>query len=237
MRQYRYLLWDIDGTLLDFHAAERAAFETLFAKYELGPLTDEMMERYIAINIRYWQALERNELTKPQVLIGRFIEFFTTEGLDVSKAEAYNDDYQLALGDTVVFCDDAYERMKALKESGRYVLAAVTNGTKAAQEKKLRTSGLGEFFDHVFISEDIGIEKPNVALYEKIFHTMGVEDRSEVLAIGDSLTSDIRGGNNAGVDTCWYNPKHQELTGDYRVTYEIADLRELDGILGTGSYC
>ena len=130
MKKFKYLLWDIDGTVLDFLAAEKAAIQALFPKFGLGECTDEMVERYSEINVKYWQALERNEMTKPEILVGRYREFFETEGIDPSLAEAFNDAYQPALGDTVVFCDDCNEILKKLK--GEYVLVAVTNGTKAA---------------------------------------------------------------------------------------------------------
>lgn len=226
---YKYLLWDIDGTILDFLAAEKAAIRTLFAKYKFGECSDEMLARYSAINVRYWQALERNEMTKPEILVGRFREFFEKEGLDVSKAEEFNADYQIALGDTVVFCDNSYELICKLKE--KYVLAAVTNGTKIAQDKKLKMSNLDKVFDYVFISEEIGVEKPNKGFFDKVIETMELRDPSEALIIGDSLTSDIKGGNNAGIDTCWYNPKGNHCDREVTIKYTISNLWDIEKIL------
>jgi len=226
---YKYLLWDIDGTILDFLAAEKAAIRKLFDKYGFGECDDEMLARYSAINVRYWQALERNEMTKPEILVGRFKEFFEKEGLDATKAENFNSDYQTALGDTVVFCDNCKELIKG--EQGRYILAAVTNGTKVAQDKKLLNSGLDKVFDYVFISETLGVEKPNRGFFDKVIEETGITDLSEALIIGDSLTSDIKGGNNAGIDTCWYNPKGKAKDIEVEVTYEINNLWELEKIL------
>ena len=105
----KVLLWDVDGTLLDFHAAEREAIRNLFRRFELGECTDEMLRKYSKINKSYWERLERGEITKPQVLIGRFEEFFASEGLNVELAAEFNQAYQLSLGDTIVYRDDSYE--------------------------------------------------------------------------------------------------------------------------------
>ncbi|MDO5435716.1 MAG: YjjG family noncanonical pyrimidine nucleotidase [Clostridia bacterium] len=229
--KYKYLLWDIDGTVMNFQAAERAAIRALFAKYGFGPCTDDMLEAYSRINIRYWQALERNEMTKPEILVARFRDFFTACGLPADRAEAFNEDYQPALGDTVVFNDNAPALLMALHERG-YILCAVTNGTQVAQHKKLAVSGLDRIFNYIFISEEIGTEKPNIAFFDSVLDTVGDPDRSRYLIIGDSLTSDILGGNNAGIDTCWYAPADAVPDRDVRIVYRIHDLKEIMKVLG-----
>lgn len=226
---YKYLLWDIDGTVLNFEAAEYQAIKALFKKHNLGVCTDEMIKDYSVINKRYWQALERGEMTKPQILVGRFREFFESINVDASVAEVFNADYQVTLGDYVVFEEGALEVLKSLK--GKYRLSAVTNGTKIAQTKKLKTSGLDQIFDAVYISEDIGIEKPNKEYFDRVIEGEGIRDLSEAIIIGDSLTSDILGGNNAGIDTCWYNPSGAENTKGVTVNYEISTLKEFMDIL------
>ena len=223
------ILWDIDATLLDFHAAERQAIKTLFERFKLGECTDEMIRRYSKINRSYWERLERGEVTKPQVLVGRFEDFFATEGIDTSIASEFNKAYQLSLGDTIVFCDDGYNIVKSLK--GKVKQYAVSNGTIVAQTKKLRLSGLGALFDGVYLSEDLGVEKPNVKFFNKVFADIGPINKDEIVIIGDSLTSDIRGGNNAGILACWYNPSRAISNGDYKIDYEIADLHEIYDIL------
>lgn len=226
MTKYKYLLWDIDGTVLNFLAAEKVAIQNLFGKFGLGECTDELVSRYSAINRKYWLALERGELTKPQVLVGRFEEFFQSEGIDTGVAEEFNQAYQEALGDTIVFCDNSPELLQKLKR--KYILAAITNGTKVAQNKKLSRSGLVDIFDYIFISEDVGMEKPNKGFFDFVFEKMEIQDKAQVLVIGDSLTSDIRGGNNAGVDTCWYNPECEKKDVEVDITYEINTLQELE---------
>ena len=223
------ILWDIDGTLLNFEEAEKNAIRACFASHGLGECTDEMLKRYSTINRKYWEALEKGELTKPQVLVGRFREFFETEGLPVEKAESVNAEYQVLLGETVVFCDNGYELVKKLKDQVKQV--AVTNGTKVAQDKKLAKSNLIELLDDVFISDVLGLEKPNKGFFDIVFERIGEYKKEEMLIVGDSLTSDIRGGNNAGILTCWYNPKKLENTIGVHVDYEISNLWEIEQIL------
>ena len=223
------ILWDVDATLLDFHAAEKAAILKLFRQFHLGECTEEMLQRYANINRGYWERLERGELTRDQVLVGRFQEFFEKEGLDVSAASAFNEAYQQALGDTVVYCDDSYQIIDSLR--GKVKQYVVSNGTIVAQEKKLRLSGLGALMDGIFLSEELGVEKPNKAFFDKVFKEIGDMDRDTVLIVGDSLTSDIRGGNNAGIRTCWYNPGHAVPIEGVHVDYEITDLHEVYDLL------
>jgi len=229
---YKYLLWDIDGTIVDFLTAEKAAIKTLFREFELGECTDEMVSRYSEINVRYWEMLERGEMTKPEILIGRFREFFQAEGLDVTVAEAFNLRYQIALGDTVAFYDHAFELLTGLKDE-HYIQAAITNGTKIAQTKKLKTSKLDTIFDEVFISEDVGAEKPDPKFFDVVKENLHFteEMKAEILVIGDSLTSDIWGGIMAGFDTCWYNPGHKINDKSYSPTYEIQKLQDILQIL------
>ena len=225
----KVILWDIDGTLLDFEAAEKAAINQCFASHNMGECSGEMLRRYSAINRKYWEALEKGELTKPEVLVGRFREFFEKEGLPVENAESFNAEYQVRLGDTVVFCDNAYELIQKYK--GQIKQCAVTNGTKVAQDRKLKNSKLDVLFDDIFISDVLGVEKPNIGFFDIVFERIGDYAKDEILIVGDSLTSDIRGGNNAGILTCWYNPKKMENTKGVSVDFEIANLWEIEQIL------
>ena len=223
------ILWDVDGTLLDFIAAEKAAIKTLFGEFNLGQCSDEMIKRYSEINKTYWQRLERGEITKQEVLVGRFKEFFKSEGIDISVVEEFNSLYQLRLGDTIVYHDDSLEIIKSLQ--GRVRQYVVSNGTVEAQSKKLRLSGLGELVDGIFLSEHIGVEKPNIEFFDKILEEIKPADRSSILIVGDSLTSDIQGGNNAGIVTCWYNPLGDKAPDKYRIDYEISDLHQIYEII------
>ena len=219
------ILWDVDSTLLDFGAAERAAIRKLFSEFGLGECTDEMLRRYSEINVSFWRRLERNEISRAEVLKGRFVQFFGEYGIDTSIVEEFDDLYQLRLGDTIVIRDDCLNILRALKSKvGQYV---VSNGTVAAQTKKLSRSGIGELVDGIFLSEELGVGKPNAGFFLKVFEKIQPEDLSEVLIVGDSLTSDIQGGMNAGIRTCWYDPDGRPLPEGYRADMIISDLHEL----------
>ena len=229
----RAILWDIDNTLLNFNKAEEAALNNDFAEFHLGELTKEMLEKYVAINRRHWQALERGEMTKPEVTVGRFVEFFTTYGIDTSIAPAFNERYQVLLGETIVFNDDAYQIVKDLK--GKIPQGAATNGTKVAQTGKMKNSGLGDLLDVIYISEEIGAEKPAIEFFDYVMQDLNTRVEhlkpEEVLMVGDSLTSDMKGANNAGMIACWYNPNGAICDKDVKIDYEIKDLHEVYNLL------
>ncbi len=225
------ILWDVDGTLLDFNAAESAALRKLFTDFGLGECTDPMLARYREINISFWQRLERNELSRKQVLLGRFEQFFGEYGINAKIVPEFNERYQPTLGDTIVYCDDSLNIVKALK--GKVRQYVVSNGTIAAQKKKLDRSKLGEQMDGIFLSEELGVEKPNIAFFDKVFSAIRAEDRSAIMIVGDSLTSDIQGGINAGIKTCWYNPEGKPLSYSCRVDHVISDLHELIDMLNS----
>ena len=219
------ILWDVDGTLLDFDAAQQAAIKTLFREFGLGECTDVMLERYSDINNSFWKRLEKNEVSRQQVLIGRFEQFFAEYGIDTRIASEFNERYQPTLGDTIVYRDDSLNIVRGLR--GRVKQYVVSNGTVAAQTKKLERSKFGECMDGVFLSEELGVEKPNIGFFEKVFSSIRPGDLSEVMIVGDSLTSDIRGGMNAGIKTCWYDPEKKPVPDNYQVDYVIYDLHEL----------
>ncbi len=228
------LLWDIDGTLLDFSKAEAYGIRKCFEIFNLGECTDEMLHRYSLINKKYWEKLEREELTKPQVLRGRFVEFFEKEGIDFDEIDDFNLEYQYRLGDKVFFCDKGLETVQALK--GKIKQYAVTNGTYVAQSRKLSQSGLDKIFDDVFISDKIGFEKPSIEFFKAVEKEIGEFNHNEVMIVGDSLTSDIRGGNNANILCCWYNSNNSENKYDVKIDYEIKDISEILNILNFQSH-
>ena len=226
----KILLWDIDGTILNFEKAEEAAIRKGFEENNLGVCTDQMLADYKQINKGYWEALEQGEMSKEQILIGRFVEFFTKYNLDTSKADIFNKGYQVDLGDTICFNDDAYDLLVQLNK--KYKQYAVTNGTAVAQHRKIDRSGIGEILEKCFISEEVGYEKPSEKFFEAVFEEIKKNEavtvnRDEILIIGDSLTSDIKGGNNCGIKTCWYNPNHAGNESELRIDCEIDNLQQL----------
>ena len=223
------LLWDIDGTLLDFSKAEEYGIRKCFDIFGLGECTDEMLLRYSKINRKYWEKLERNEITKQQVLTDRFVEFFKAENIEFNDVDKFNDEYQMRLGDKSFPCDNALETVMALK--GKYKQYAVTNGTIIAQQRKLKQSGLIDIFDDIFISDEIGFEKPSVEFFDAVQEKIGMFKKDEVMIIGDSLTSDIKGGNNAGILCCWYNPLNLTNKDNLKIDYEIRNINDILNII------
>lgn len=170
------VLWDVDATLLDFNAAERTAIKALFLEFALGECTESMLKRYSDINTGFWKRLEKNEISREQVLTGRFEQLFNEYGIGTEIVRDFNNRYQLKLGDTIVYRDNSPEVIKALK--GKVRQYVVSNGTVAAQTKKLEKSGLGKLMDGVFLSEELGIEKPNAGFFEKVFSAIHPEGKS-----------------------------------------------------------
>ncbi len=224
------VLWDIDGTLLNFYASEAAAIRSCFRIFGLGECTDDMLSDYSGINTEFWHMMEAGRISKPVMLVERFREFFRRYGLDETKAEAFNAEYQYRLSDTIAFSDGAEEVLLALK--GRVIQCAVTNGTKTAQEGKLRNSGMDRIFDMIFISEDIGFEKPRREYFDAVLSELPGLSAEEIMIVGDSLSSDIKGGHDAGIVTCWYDPHGQDTATDIPIDYTIRDLRDVLRITG-----
>ena len=197
------VLWDIDGTLLNFKRAQYVALYKCFAYFD-EHLDDGMVEVYDRINHSYWLMLEKGEISKSELLVKRFVVFFRKYGINIDPEE-FNEMYQVELGNTYVFNDHGYETVKELKNRG-IIQFAVTNGTKVAQNGKLRGSGLDKLLDEIFISEDIGFEKPDKRFFEPVIDKLreyGIE-KNECVIVGDSDSSDIQGGINAGIRTVHY---------------------------------
>ncbi len=230
MSKFKVILWDIDGTLLDFHPAERHAIQKCFREFGLGECTDEMVQEYSGINKRYWLALELGKITKEQVLVGRFRELFANHGIDEELATKVNAKYQMYLGDEVFFFPGVMDMIQDFKEQG-LVQCAVTNGTKVAQVRKLSKSGLDQLLDFIFISEDVGYEKPAPEFFQKVFAKIGEYQPDEVLIVGDSLTSDMKGGKGAGIRTCWFNPKGVAKSFQIDTDYEIQQIVQVRDII------
>lgn len=225
----KYILWDIDSTLLNFELAEKISIENGFKLFKLGQFSEELFKDYKAINRKYWRKLEKGEITKKEVLIGRYQEFFGKYGFDTSICSEFNDYYQNSLASLAVYNEFAEGIVKDFKAT--YKQFAVTNGTKIAQRGKLKKSGLDQLLDGIFISEEVGFEKPALEFFQKVFyHTKDYEKESYII-IGDSLTSDIQGGKNAGIKTCWFNPNKEENKSDLKPDYTIKSLSQLRDFL------
>lgn len=223
MNKYEVLLFDVDGTLLDFDKTEEEGIEGLLNHYGV-PVTEENKHRYHVLNKRYWEALERGELTREQILSQRFEEYFGTFGVSVDGKET-DRLYRQYLNASAVLIEGAVELLEYLK--GKYTLYIVTNGIAATQYSRLGKSGLDQYFEGIFISEEANAQKPQPEFFDYCFEKMGRRDVEHMLIIGDSLTSDMRGGNYAGIDTMWFNPHGLKNETDVTLNYMVSSLAEI----------
>ena len=221
------LLFDIDDTLLDFGKAEEGAIRRTFSKHGI-PVDDAILRRYSEINSYVWGLLEKGERTREEILILRFAMLFEELGIDHSVRDVQND-YEYELGVGHFFVPGAPELLETLH--GRCRLFIVSNGTLSVQERRLRSAGIGRYFEDIFISEQIGHDKPSREYFEACFGRIPGFSRERALIIGDRLSSDILGGINAGVRTCWYNPRHDPPDPEIPADYEIDSLDQLPALL------
>lgn len=224
-----YLFLDLDDTILDFHKAEHIAIAKTFLDFGMEP-TQTVLDRYSQINILHWQMLERGEMSREDVLVKRFEALFGEYGV-AADAAAVAKTYERYLSIGHYFMPGAEEAVEALAKKYRLFLAS--NGSAAVQEGRMTSANLYRFFEKVFVSQDIGHNKPSKAYFDACFAQIPGFDRSRAMMVGDSLTSDIRGGNNAGILTCWVNPKHSPKDPEIRVDYEIEALSQLEALLET----
>lgn len=214
--------------MLDFLYSQRYAITKCFRT--IGrEITEEQIKRYSRINDDYWRRLELGEITKEQLLTGRFAALFEEYGIREVDLEAFTKEYQEALGSVFSFIDDSLTICKALQEKVRQYV--VTNGVTSTQRNKLKLSGLAEAMDGLFISEQIGTPKPGREFFDYCLEHIPEKDKTKILIVGDSLSSDIKGGVLAGISTCWYRPEGTVNNTPYQPDYEISDLHMLYDIL------
>ena len=222
-----FLFLDLDDTILDFHKAEHIALGKTFRGFGLEP-TEEVMARYSLINKAHWERLERKELTREQVLVGRFAVLFSEYGIDVDPTQCART-YENNLSVGHYFLPGAYEAVERL--SKKYKLYLASNGTAKVQAGRLESANISHFFQEIFVSQEIGANKPDIAYFEVCFAKIPDFDITKAMIVGDSLTSDILGGKNAGMKTCWVNPKGKIAPADIQPDYEIKALSELEEFL------
>ena len=222
-----FLFLDLDDTILDFHKAERIAISKTFQTFGLEP-TEAVLDRYHVINRQHWERLEKGELTREQVLQGRFEVLFREMGRRADAAAiARTYEHNLSIGH--YFLPGAREALDALGKHCRLYLAS--NGTASVQQGRLTSAGLYPVFEKVFVSQELGFNKPSIEFFNACTRQIPGYDPKKAMMVGDSLTSDIQGGINAGMATCWVNPTHAPGRPDIRPDYEITALSELEGLL------
>lgn len=222
--KYDTILFDADNTILDFDKAEFEALRRAFGQYNIQ-VTDELVRVYRKNNVALWQQLEKGLVTKDYVLNNRFINTAKELSLDCDIL-AVSKLYEEYLHEGHYVIEGAKAVLQGLIDMGAR-LYLVTNGVLTIQNSRLKGSGIGKYFVERFISEEVGYPKPQVEFFNHCFERIENFDRSKTLIVGDSLTSDIQGGINAGIDSCWYNPKHEQNTRGIEPTYKIDDLDKL----------
>ena len=220
------ILFDLDETLLDFKRSESRALSNMLRHIGVEP-TEKVISRYSEINKSRWKLLEKGLLTRQQVKESRYEILFKELGVDYSAAEAtaYYEDQLSQKGfvfpDTIKLLETLY---------GRYMMYIVSNGGSKVQSGRLADCGIGKYFEDIFISEDAKAEKPTVEFFDYCFDRRPEIEKDVTVIIGDSLTSDIQGGINAGIRTIWFNPEGQQASGIHP-DYEVKTLMEIPELL------
>ncbi len=226
---YTTLLLDLDDTILDFKKAERVALEKTLSSFSLMP-SEEVCARYSQINQLHWEMLERKELTREQVKLQRFEKLFSEHGIEVDSAlcaKRYMEN--LACGH--YFLPDAPQALEKL--SKQYSLYLVSNGTYDVQMSRLKSADIIQYFQKIFISETVGADKPDPLFFSRVFEQIPNFDKEKTIIVGDSLTSDILGGMQAGITTCWVNASQKPPRSDIPADYTICSIGKLEALLAS----
>ena len=221
---YKFLLFDLDHTLFDFDTAEDVALTQLLKEEGVDNI-QAYKDYYVPMNKALWEDLEQKKITKHELVNTRFSRLFEHFGVEKDGSYLANR-YQFYLSQQGQIFSGAMELLDTLIDRG-YEVYAATNGITSIQTGRLTKSGLASYFNHVFISEQLGTQKPDALFYEKIGQQISEFFKENTVMIGDSLTADIQGGNNAGIDTIWYNPHHLENKTQAQPTYEVHSYQDL----------
>lgn len=221
-----FLFLDLDDTIFDFHHAERVAITKTIRSFGVEP-TEEVLNLYHKINKWHWQQLELGKITRERLLVERFGVLFHQLGHQVD-AESCARAYEENLSTGHWYLPGAEEALQTLKKHCKLYL--ISNGTARVQHGRMKSANLYQYFDGIFISQEIGINKPDKRYFDACFAQVPGFDPEKSLVVGDSLTSDIQGGINAGVKTVWVNPDHKPWE-TIRPDYEIEGIYQLEGLL------
>lgn len=221
-----FLFLDLDDTILDFHKAERVAISKTIREFGVEP-SEEILNLYHGINKWHWEQLELGKLTRAEVLVNRFGVLFEKLGKEVDTSQCARI-YEKNLSTGHWFLPGAEEAVERLSKKYRLFLAS--NGTAVVQKGRMTSANLYRFFETVFVSQEIGHNKPSKAYFDACFARIPGFDREKAMIVGDSLTSDIKGGRNAGIKTVWVNPGHKSC-GEIKPDYEIEYLHQLEALL------
>ena len=228
MRRYDFVLLDADNTLFDFDRAEHEALKR--AMEERGyPFTEESEALYLSINRALWEAFDRGEAEQKWLVVERFRRLDAALG-GSNDPETFNRDYLTYLGQGAYLLPGALELCRELKAAG-CTLAIATNGVARVQHARMDTSPLAQLIDGLFISEELGAQKPQSGFFQPMLERLGIADKSRCLMVGDNLRSDILGGLNAGLPTAWYNPHNKPNDTGIQPAFTVRDYKELKDLI------
>ena len=223
---YSHILLDLDGTVFDFFYAEKKAFFKLCHKFSIDA-NDDMYEFYKKVNAQRWKDYELGLYPKNEIVLLRFEDFFKKYNIHADSS-VFNDCYMQFLTQSTKLFEGAFDSLQEIKS--KYVLAAVTNANPKVQAQKLKMTGIDKIFDKVFISEEIGAPKPKKEFFDAVFNYYTTINKNRFLVVGDSLSADIKGACQSGLDSVWIKTD-QEFSGDYKPTYIIDNINELSKLL------
>lgn len=226
--KYELILFDADETLFDFKKSERYAFMKSLESFDINFDKEECMKIYHEINTEIWKEFEEGKITSENLKVERFNRLFKKIDLNEDPIE-FSKLYIKYLSNASFIYKESYEILEYLKE--RYRLSIITNGLIDVQSKRIRESDIAHYFETIVISDEIKIAKPNSEIFDYTLDKLKFKDKSKVLMVGDSLSSDIRGGINAKIDTCWLNIDSLDKPKDIDITYIINNLLEIKNIL------
>lgn len=227
MKKYKILLLDVDNTLLDFEKDNEKAFQSTISSLGIE-CKKEIYETYSTASVKLWKKLEEKEITMETLRWERANAVIQKYEIEIEPKIFYQKmSEQLRRTGTLI--QGAEEVLEKLRK--QYKLAVITNGPKEEQRERLKNAGIEEMFEEIFVSGEIGYNKPDIQFFHYVFEKISPITEKEALVIGDTISSDIQGGYIAGIDTCWYNPKQEKNATTIQPTYEIKDLRQLEEIL------
>lgn len=227
MTEKKIVLLDLDNTLIDFNECARHSIINIFGKLEL-PYSEKVFETFIEENVKIWKRLEKGEITKAELRANRWNLILNRLGIDYD-GTVIEEMFENGVAQGAYPVDGAYDLLDYLYQ--KYDLYIVSNGFRFVQENRLRIGDFRKYFKDIFVSEDIGIQKPANEFFDYCFRKAKIQNKENVVLIGDSISADISGGINYGIDTVWFNKNNDILPENIKPTHTVTELKEIENIL------
>ncbi len=227
---YTHLIFDFDHMLFDTDQSEALSFQHALRSHGVAD-PEPLLGHYQRINQGLWREVEKGTISPNEVKSQRFATLAAEADLPYDP-EAVAESYTAGLCDHGELYDGAGELVMSLADT--FTLAMVTNGLGPVQRGRLDRIGLGGVFEPLVISGEVGVSKPRPEIFQLVFDAFPDTPRSNFLMIGDSLTSDVAGGRNAGIDTCWYD-RHGANESPEEPTHRIESISDLCSLLNDDS--